>query len=98
MARLENWGVVGDGYSAPELGRIYLVGEVYDDNTGRFEDGSPIHTSLVAGSKGRFVKTASGSTYELGKINPEYRDHVVNTLGKKIDEAQPVKIIKKWLN
>ena len=97
MAKLENWSVVGDPYAAPELGRIYLVGDVYDDQD-RFDDGSPIQTTQVVGSRGRFVKTMSGSTYELGEINPEYRDHVEITLGETIDEAQPVKIIKKWLN
>lgn len=63
-ARLENWVLVGN----------QLLGEIYDDNTGRAEDGTACHTSpllpmaqQVSSPKEGVEVFTRNTTYLLGK-------------------------------
>lgn len=71
---LRNWSVViaeeFDPYKAPELYAARLHGNVYGHH--KFVDGAEITTSRVVGVTENAVLTNSGSTYELGEVNPEY--------------------------
>lgn len=71
--RLENWSVtrtVLNPYQAPETGTPALAGRVYGHEA--IEDGSFIITTRpVTVSDGK-VRTASGSLYELGEVDPGY--------------------------
>ena len=80
MPRLENWSIVYDTYnmfSAPELLRKRLQGNIYNDENERFPDGSRILTSnietLDLESK---IATTENTTYILGKIEPEYEKFI----------------------
>lgn len=77
IARLENWAMVEEGgaYTAPELRRRHLVGNVYG-HPGRHHDGKSIRTSRIAAAEGRVVTTKSGQMYLLGVIDPGYRKHL----------------------
>ena len=61
---LEDWKVI------PILGRKVLLGYIYGDSKGRFEDGTIVRTSLLTGKttdlkKGGIVTTLN-SVYKLG--------------------------------
>lgn len=63
-ARLENWRVYGN----------VIYGEIYDDELGRFEDGSPVSTShllpmsmQVSSPKEGVEVFTRNTTYLLGK-------------------------------
>lgn len=74
MMTLDNWSICSlTPYSAPEEGaRVH--GTVKGSN--KFPDGSPIFTSrveeVIRDADKVFVKTYSGSVYELLNVNPEY--------------------------
>ena len=72
--KLDNWAIVDNStpYIAPELIRKYAVGNVYGHS--KYPDGHSIRTSSLVeiNLKQRYVKTASGSKYKLGKMKPEY--------------------------
>ena len=70
--KIENWAIVSpqDPYTAPELLRFSLKGEVYGHP--RFSDGFEVTTSYIIGSDGETITTKSGSKYELGKVKDEY--------------------------
>lgn len=55
-ARLEDWYVNGDS----------LVGTIYNDNKGRFADGTTFQTSSVTSQNSKICRTRN-STYELGR-------------------------------
>lgn len=71
---IRNWSVVCteefDPYKAPEMYAAKIAGEVYGHH--KYEDGHKIITSRVVGVEGNSVLTKSGSTYELGDVDPEY--------------------------
>jgi len=78
--RIEDWAVVTpvlDPYAAPETQPHSLSGKVF--NHPRFEDGQDITTSSIVGktTEGE-VLTTSGSSYELGRINPQYEKRFPN--------------------
>ena len=56
-----------DWYIRPVNGGMVVVGYIFNDEKGRFEDGTLIHTSLVvyADFEYRVIKTLN-STYHLG--------------------------------
>ncbi|MBU2249069.1 MAG: hypothetical protein KKD77_20145 [Gammaproteobacteria bacterium] len=70
---IQNWYVTSksDPYSAPELMRKVIAGNVYGHD--EFTDGTPIYTSSIVEAEGRNVNTYSGSKYQLGKIANGYR-------------------------
>lgn len=68
MPRLENWKIV---YKPASLGvekAFYLVGEIYNDEKGRFVDGKWVRTSLVErmDTEKGYARTMN-TKYELGK-------------------------------
>jgi hypothetical protein len=90
-ARLENWCVISNPYTAPELSPQRLCGTVYGHP--RKEDGKKVTTSRVASVDGRTITTESGTVYVLGHIDPDYRkflrEHVPSW-----DWRNPIKITK----
>lgn len=72
--RIENWVViatVNNPYAAPETQRFSLQGEVFGHT--RFKDGTSVTTSSIDGKNDKNeILTVSGSSYELGKVNPDY--------------------------
>jgi hypothetical protein len=97
MATLENWSCVhsGDLYLPPEVLSVFLRGKIYGHpNQERFPDGKGICTSAIKDIDGRMVLTNSGSTYILGKVDPEYKKWTEETLGKIWDDENPIKIHK----
>jgi len=76
MIRIENWCVCGteeDPYTAPEMQIKRLRGEVYGHS--RFEDGTVITSSqlVMIDLKEMRAETASGSYYQLGKMEDPYK-------------------------
>jgi len=63
QARLENWRII------PLYGRMILYGEIYDDITNRFEDGTFIRSSIIesVNVKSHTVSTMN-TVYELGGL------------------------------
>lgn len=78
MAKLEQWSVVaGDfnPYTPPECVERRLHGQVSEHPT--FPDGAEVTTSRivrVAGGERLLAVTNSGTTYELGEIDPRYEE------------------------
>ncbi len=92
MYKLENWCVTAvDPWAAPETGAS-LGGYVY--NHPNHIDGTPIVTSRIVETEGRFVTTYTGSVYELGEPAPLYVEYL-KTIHKELDPINPVKMIKK---
>ncbi len=80
MVRLENWSVTervtnNGPYDAPELLTRFsaLHGDAYGHT--RFDDGTRITSNRIVEidiARG-YARTASGTEYELGSINPDYK-------------------------
>jgi hypothetical protein len=91
LVRLENWRCVpyNDGYMAPEVIKMCLVGEAYGHE--KHEDGTILTTTYITGSKGMTVQTRSGTFYELATPDPAYlqwcKDNNIT-----IDPEWPVKV------
>jgi hypothetical protein len=72
--RIENWAIVSptpDPYAPPETLELSLQGKVF--NHPRFDDGHIIITSSIIGKNDENeILTCSGSSYELGQVNPLY--------------------------
>lgn len=73
--KIENWMLVGsfeNPYSAPELAKPYIVGEVYDKPG--FVDGTVVRTSQITlvDSLNETVVTKSGSVYKIGQPDDHY--------------------------
>lgn len=76
MPRLERWSVICselNPYQAPECQDKVLHGMVYDDETQRFEDGTPIRTSrlIEINTKNNSAKTLN-TEYILGDPSEDY--------------------------
>lgn len=76
MSRLENWSFCVDNsnpFLAPELRKSYVYGEIYEDDKGRFKDGSNIRTSTIVDFdiNNMIIKTRN-STYKLDKISDSF--------------------------
>lgn len=82
--QLENWSIIADEWSAPELGKMYLFGT-------RTEDSKPVRTSRIVSVNGKEITTNSGSIYVLGVPDKEYLEWLKE---KKIafDELNPIKL------
>lgn len=57
-------------------------------------DGERVRTSRVVSTNGRRVTTASGTTYELGEVHPDYAIWLRNN-GMEVDENHPIRICIK---
>jgi hypothetical protein len=77
-----NAGPVGVGQAQPPLIHEWkydfqakvIKGEVY--NYPGHEDAAPISTSEVASAEGSIFSTHTGSRYELGNVDHEFRDQL----------------------
>ena len=89
MPRLEEWSIgigMDNPYQAPELQKIRLFGEIFNDEKGRFPDGSSISTSSI---KDLNIKEGYGVTrntkYILGKPSDSYVKWLEDN-GKKLED------------
>ena len=76
MPRLEKWSIGTawiNPYQAPECQKIHLNGTVYDDQKGRFSDGTLISTSSIQelNIKENYAMTRN-TKYILGEPDDEY--------------------------
>ena len=74
MPRLENWSIgIDNPYQAPELQKKRLFGDIYDDEKGRFLDGSPVSTSPIQelNLKEGYAMTRN-TKYILGEPSKDY--------------------------
>jgi hypothetical protein len=76
MPRLENWSVIINDQSpfiAPELCYRMLNGEIYNDERGKFKDGTRITTSPLVefDYKNKVAKTLN-TIYTLGNLSENY--------------------------
>lgn len=88
MPKLDKWALVGGVYYAPELGRLYLAGNVYDDV--RFAEGNYIETSAVkimVSEEPLVVKTNSGTEYELLEPSSDYEKAIGGDARSRIISA-----------
>lgn len=83
---LSNWSTTTDQnpYSAPELHRLFLVGEL--------SCGKIVRTSPVNNVNGRFVETDSGTIYELLGPNPDFVKFCEQNGSHVPTEQQPIKL------
>ncbi len=76
MPRIEKWSIGSayfNPYQAPELQKKYLYGEIYDDEKGRFENGTYISTSSIQElDLENNVAETKNTTYILGKPSEDY--------------------------
>ncbi|MCL2215797.1 MAG: hypothetical protein FWB91_02125 [Defluviitaleaceae bacterium] len=79
IAKMKNWSIAlsGDNFTAPELRRKVLQGNIYDDQAGRFPDGSAVTTSPIVDIvhhthfKSIFTRSTRYDMYPHD-IDPEY--------------------------
>jgi len=79
MTRLENWKFSNyiNWFQYPTEDKLQLIGEIYDDATERFVDGTNIRTSEVL-TFDCITMTAEtlNTTYELGNIDQEFKEFI----------------------
>jgi hypothetical protein len=90
--KLEQWAIVpyNDGYTPPEIMRMHIAGKVFGHPTR--EDGEEVITSYIVETSGVFVKTISGTLYELGEPRKEYLEYL-KEIGYTYNKEFPVRII-----
>jgi len=77
MPKLESWSVVGglDPYQPPECQVKYLEGKIFDDELGRFPDGSEVTTSrIVKLDLSNMTAQTRNTEYILGKMSDGYTE------------------------
>jgi hypothetical protein len=79
MPRLENWCIVVDPsftpYTAPELIKKRLSGNIHNDEKGRFSDGEYITTSSIQEiDLVNKVARTRNTIYELGRMSASYQE------------------------
>ena len=89
MIRIDQWCVVeapDSDFIAPELRKRCLHGVV----TGHpnIDDGSIVTSTPIKGLSGSFIKTYSGSIYELGDVSEEYEKQFPDAEMKLINSLQ----------
>jgi len=75
MKKLQEWGV------ETLINGIRLRGKVGEDE---------VTTGIVISNDGRTVTTEEGETFELGRVNPYYRDWL-RQMGWEYDRKAPIK-------
>ena len=83
MPRLENWCIVVDPnftpYTAPELLKIRMSGNIHNDEKGRFIDGDYVTTSsLQEIDLNKKIARTRNTTYELGRMSASYQEGLMN--------------------
>jgi len=85
--RIEEWAVVHptpDPHAAPETQTQRLGGKVFGHP--RFKDGHRVTTSSIRGKNiSGEVVTKSGSSYELGEIDPGYEKAFPDAKNRLLD-------------
>lgn len=88
--KIENWAVVEsivNPYAAPEMRALSLQGQVFGHP--RFNDGQYITTSSIDKKNDRDeVVTISGSSYELGRVDPSYEEKFPNARNKLLNSLK----------
>lgn len=89
MPILKNWSIIRDNdnpFLAPELRKVRLYGNIYNDEKGRFNDGTPISTSSIQKLDiENNVAQTRNTTYQLGKISVDYMNWL-NENGFKLED------------
>lgn len=76
MIRIEEWGIIGNGVCSPEEPRVKVLG---------ITDCGDILTSCVEHvAKDGVILTASGSNYQLGRVNKGYENMYPDALNRFI--------------
>lgn len=73
MIQIEDWEMRyrnDDGYTAPELLVMVLIGTVFGHP--KHKDGEKVRTTRIVKIEKNIVETRSGSIYRLGKPNKKY--------------------------
>ena len=78
MPRLENWCIVIDEvspYTAPELLKVRMSGNIHNDEKDRFADGDYVTTSSLQEIDliNKIARTRN-TTYELGRMSLSYQE------------------------
>ena len=81
--RLERWSTCFEDERVRR--RLCLRGDV---------DGRRVVTSGIVAVDGRRVVTRSGTVYELGSVDPDYRRWLVET-GQRLDEVNPIRLVEE---
>jgi hypothetical protein len=79
MPRLENWCIVIDPdfspYTAPELMKLRMSGNIHNDEKGRFADGEYVTTSSLREiDLNKKIARTRNTTYELGRMSASYQE------------------------
>jgi len=90
MPKLENWCIVIDSnftpYTAPELMKLRMSGNIHNDEKGRFTDGDYVITSsLQEIDLDKKIVQTRNTTYELGKMSASYQEWL-NEHGYKVED------------
>jgi len=67
IVRIEDWALVPRSHYP---GDLCLHGVIFGHP--KHDDGKQVRTSVIVGKVGKFIQTAGGSLYELGKVRKEY--------------------------
>lgn len=90
LIRIENWSILLDfedeEYTSPQNYFLSFAGMAYGHP--KFEDGTGIKTSRIVSYKRGIFKTASGSAYVLGNVNPDYEIKYPNAYSQLITMAE----------
>ena len=94
--KIKNWSVIiktTNPYQTPELGIQCLMGQVYGHP--RFEDGTEVTTSSIAGVEGDLIVTKSGMKYKLDMVNPEYERLYPNAKDRLLQSLRGNNMLKQ---
>ena len=89
MIRIENWSILLDfeeEYSPPQNYFLCFAGMAFGHP--KFEDGTGIKTSRIISYRNGVFKTASGSAYVLGTVNPAYEAKYPNAYSQLVTMAE----------
>lgn len=87
--KLSRWSTRRDPFDAPES-RPCLVGHRDGDPAGK-----DVTTTQIVESEGRFVRTRSGSVYELGDPDPMWIEFLKSKGYPSPDPDNPIKIVTR---
>ena len=79
MTRLENWKFSNyiNWFQYPTEDKLQLIGEIRDDLTGRFADGTTVRTSeVLTFDVDKLIVETLNTTYKLGLINEEFSEFI----------------------
>ncbi len=89
--KINNWSCYRDPFHPPESTRLRLNGQCDEDVARNLYR----TTSDIVEIDGLYIRTYSGSVYELGEISKDYMVWLKNHYPKDIDPANPIKMVEK---